>query len=404
MRRKSEAGQALAVTVVAMVALIGFAGLGVDMGMLRYEKRLQQNAADAAAIAGANDLAFPSSGGVVAAAQNASAQNGFVDNGGGQVSDCGSGAAVGTVCVQVKNPPLSGPHTSGPGAANYVEVLVASVQPTYFMRILGINSEGVTARAVAWSQGSGSNNGCVYTLGSSPFGILGNGSLQAQNCSIMDNGTLDAGVNVLNALSVGVSGLLGNGTPATADPFSQLTPLCPSPCVGGTPINIPNSGTFSENPGTYSSISITGATTGNGPTVTFSPGSYIITGGFSITGNATISGTGVTFYFTNGATINASGGGSLLDFQLAAPTSGPYAGILFFQDPNDTSPPLLGGDNSSQFGGVLYFPKAALTLLASSTIGVIDAQSLTLSGSPTINLQGLPLGTNTVKQVATLVE
>ena len=58
MRRKSEAGQALAVTVVAMVALIGFAGLGVDMGMLRYEKRLQQSAADAAAIAGANDLAF----------------------------------------------------------------------------------------------------------------------------------------------------------------------------------------------------------------------------------------------------------------------------------------------------------------------------------------------------------
>ncbi len=60
MRRNSEAGQALAITIVVMVALIGFAGLGVDMGMLRYEKRLQQSAADAAAIAGANDVAFPS--------------------------------------------------------------------------------------------------------------------------------------------------------------------------------------------------------------------------------------------------------------------------------------------------------------------------------------------------------
>ena len=402
MKRKSESGQALVATIVAMVALIGFAGLGVDMGMLRYEKRLQQSAADAAAIAGANDHVFPS-GGTIEAGQNASATNGFTDNGGGALSTCtASGAAVGTTCVQVTDGPTTGPHKDDP---NYVEAYVAKVQPTYFMRILGITSEVVSARAVAANVSGGPNNGCVYTLGSSPFGILGpGGTLNAPNCTIMDNGTLDAGINVSNVLSLGVSGILGNGTPATSDPFSQLTPLCPSPCVGGGALNIPNSGTFSENPGTYSSISITGATSGTGPTITFAPGTYIITGNFSITGNATISGTGVTFYFTNGGTINTSLGGSLLDFQLTAPSSGQEAGILFFQDPNDTSPPFLGGDSSSNFGGVLYFPKAVLTLLGSNSIGVIVAQSLTLSGSPTISLQGLPLGTNTVKQVATLVE
>ena len=67
MRRKSEAGQALAFTAVAMFVLIGVAGLGVDIGVSRYQKRLQQNAADAAAIAGANNLAFPLNGGVVEA-------------------------------------------------------------------------------------------------------------------------------------------------------------------------------------------------------------------------------------------------------------------------------------------------------------------------------------------------
>ena len=82
----------------------------------------------------------------------------------------------------------------------------------------------VTARAVASNVGGGPNNGCVYTLGSPPFGILGTGTLQAPNCTIMDNGTLDAGINVSNVLSLGVSGILGNGTPATSDPLSYLTP------------------------------------------------------------------------------------------------------------------------------------------------------------------------------------
>ncbi len=124
-------------------------------------------------------------------------------------------------------------------------------------------------------------------------------------------------------------------------------------------------------------------------------------GNLTINGNATVTGTGVTFYFTNGATISVSGSASL---QLTAPTTGPYAGILFFQDPNDTNPPLLGGVGNI-LSGVLYFPKAPLTLLGSSSIGAIVAQSLTLSGGQ-INLQGfagLSLGANGVK-VATLVE
>ena len=49
---------------VGLVVLMGFAGLGIDMGMLRYQKRLQQTAADSGALAGANNLAFPASGGI----------------------------------------------------------------------------------------------------------------------------------------------------------------------------------------------------------------------------------------------------------------------------------------------------------------------------------------------------
>ena len=106
MRNRNEAGQALILTAVALVVLMGFAGLAIDMGVMRYDKRLQQTAADAAAIAGASNLAF---GGVAAGAQDAASRVGYTDNGGGQVSNC-TGAAVGTICVEVNNPPATGPH------------------------------------------------------------------------------------------------------------------------------------------------------------------------------------------------------------------------------------------------------------------------------------------------------
>ena len=103
MRKHREAGQALVTAALGLVVLIGIAGLAIDMGVMRYEKRLQQTAADAAAIAGAEEI--PVSGSVVFAGQEASAHNGFTDNGGGEVSACtASGAAVGTTCVQVNRP------------------------------------------------------------------------------------------------------------------------------------------------------------------------------------------------------------------------------------------------------------------------------------------------------------
>src|SRR6202021_3022398 len=46
MKRKNEGGQALVFAAVGLVVIMGFAGLGIDMGMLRYQKRLPQTAAD----------------------------------------------------------------------------------------------------------------------------------------------------------------------------------------------------------------------------------------------------------------------------------------------------------------------------------------------------------------------
>src|ERR1700680_3743846 len=178
MTRKKESGQALVFGVVVLgIVLMGFAGLGIDVGVMRYDKRLQQTAADAAAIAGASNIA---AGGVTAGAHAASKANSFTD---GQNN----------VTVTVHNGPTSGPHN---GNSAYVEVLVAAIQPTYFMRILGINNQTVTARAVATTLSGGVQNGCLYTLGAPPSAILGvniigNATLNATSCGIIDNRNFD---------------------------------------------------------------------------------------------------------------------------------------------------------------------------------------------------------------------
>jgi Flp pilus assembly protein TadG len=424
MRRKSEGGQALILAALALVVLLASAGVAVDMGVARYEKRLQQSAADAAALAGASNLTY---GGVTAGALDAAQRDGFADTATYCSASCPSSGSVGYVQVTVNPGPATGPHAGDP---KYVEAIVTAVHQTYFMNIVKIFSDTVTARAVATDlSGGGPGSGCIYTLGppsSSIEGVNINGSatLNAPTCGVVDNGNFNTKGNklVVTTSTFGTSGnWLASGpggtvtcsetptscpTPsmsAAPDPLARLTPPC-SPCTGGGAISINGNGNFSGSgvtysngvytisPGTYSSITITGVAAN---TVVFSSGIYIIngsSGGITIPGNATISSGpgGVMFYFTNGSTINSNGTPTI---QLTAMTSGTYAGILMYQDPNDTNTtgPSLGGNNSSYYYGALYFPKDQLTFYGNNSsvaVGLVVADSLNLSGNPTVNVIG----------------
>lgn len=442
MTRRKEAGQALIFGVLTLgLLLMGFAGLGIDMGYLRYEKRLQQSTADSAAIAGASDLPYGHAA-VLAAAAAAATTNGFSDNTGAKNTPCGSSNPDGCVTVTVNNPPTSGPaaHQN----SDYVEVYVAETHPTFFMRVLHITSQTVTARAVATTVGGGSASGCLYTLGNPSNGVEGvniNGAatLDAPSCGIVDNGNFNTKGNALTVHSdtFGIAGdwdksgpggtvtCAGSANCPTAtnmapagDPLSGLVSApaqpanstsCPPPVVKkgkSTPVTCDVSASGTLQPGTFDSISVGSAA------VTFSPGLYYINGanGLSFGANATVTGTGVTFYFTNGATVSATG---TPDIQLSAPNSGTDAGMLFYQDPSDTSGPSLGGDSASFFQGTLYFPTANLTFFGNGSFNsgaqytTVITGSLTLSGHPDVtlnsNYSGLPNGVSIIKN-AVLVE
>ena len=129
---RADEGQALVLTAAGLVVLMLMAGLGVDVGFLRYQKQQMQKAADAGAIAGASALIY--GGAVTAAARNDTSANGFTD---------GKNA----ITVTVNNPP----QTAGDpyqGNSSFVEVIVSQPRPTFFMKVGGFTSVPVRARAV----------------------------------------------------------------------------------------------------------------------------------------------------------------------------------------------------------------------------------------------------------------
>ena len=379
---RRQKGQVLATFAFCMVALVGFMGLAIDMGYLRLVKRKMQSAADSAAIAGASQLKI---GGVTAAAQADAARDGYTD---------GTNGVVVTV-----NAPTSGSHIG----ASFVEVVVSQPQPTFFMKIFGVNSAAMSARAVA-TLGS-STTGCMYALhpGGTAITTVGNVDLEAPTCGIISNGDMNvSGASTqIKAASIGVAGrYVKSGSPVVtptpqegiaqvSDPLAYLTP----PAVGAC-TNFPSSSTV--NPGTYCGITI------NSGTVTFNPGLYITTGGMSIKANATVQSSGLTIYVDSGS-VSFAGNSTV---ELSAPTSGPYAGILFWQNPADTSGASLLGNNPANLNGALYFPEAPLDIGGTDGTGytIIVADSIRFHGNPEIGSNYSSLGNGSPVKDAVLVE
>lgn len=376
---RDESGQTIILAAFCMTVLLGFLALAVDVGLLFHAKRTIQTAADSGAIAGAEELNY---GDVTVAAQADAARNGVVNGVQGAI-------------VTVNNPPVNGPHA---GNARYVEVIANQPQPTYFMNAFGRNTVSVAGRAVATLTPT---QNCIYTLNptGTDFSISGGALVQVPGCGILDESSSStalqaSGGATLNATSIGVVGGYSSsggaaitphpstGISPSSDPLALLSPplFNTSSCLTNPYLSNGNTATLGLGETTcYNGLSIAG-----GSSVTFSPGVYVINGSFSVSGGAALSGSGVTFYLPQGGSVSISGGGVL---NLAAPTSGTYNGILFYEDRNDTQAGLITGGSNSTLEGILYFPHAALALNGGSSSQVyasVIAGSLSFSGGTTL--------------------
>ena len=384
---RGTSGQVLVIVTLGIFVLTAFVGLAVDLGQFWSVRRHMQTAADAAAVAGA--AALRRSGSASAAAAAASSTNGFANG-------------TNDVTVTVNNPPSAGVYAGNTG---YVEVIVSQPQPTYFMRVLGYTSIPVSTRSVASSV---NGPACLYALDPTASGAItaSGSSVTTLTCGAIDDSSdskalLSNGGGTLVASNIGVNGgYSGSGftpTPVTGvapapDPLSYLQPPTVGACDQTSPLTPGNTkGVNDVWPGTYcGGINISG----NNP-VLFHPGVYIVMNGMHVTASKpNFSGTGVMFYNTQSLPSYPYGpiilGGSNTT-NLSAPTSGPYAGILFFQDrsiPIGSSGSKITGAAGSTFDGTIYFSTTSIEYGGNSTSGgytIIVADTVKIDGGSTVN-------------------
>ncbi len=130
----SERGQALILIVFAIAALFGIAGLAIDGGNLYGDRRRAQNAADAAALAGA--LARINGENWVDTTYAVANQNGFRSDGKQSI-------------VDVQSPPVSGTYK---GNIEYIQVTITSTIRTPFASVVGMPQMSNVVEAVARSK------------------------------------------------------------------------------------------------------------------------------------------------------------------------------------------------------------------------------------------------------------
>ena len=157
----SERGQILVIFAFSLFVIFGIAALAFDGGLILLEKRDQQNAADAAAIAGARFLPVDQ---VLAEAEarEVATENGFTDG-------------VGDVAVTVTFP-----------SAGRIAVDIDNTRLSFFAGIWGIFDHDVGSRAVAVNEDR--------PVG--PFGLL---ALEPEDCDalmISGQGVLETNGNV----------------------------------------------------------------------------------------------------------------------------------------------------------------------------------------------------------------
>ena len=392
-----ESGYGLVFAAFGLIVLLGAAGLSVDIGYLRYQRRLLQSAADSAALAGAAQLGLGgSTAQAVIAAKNDSQLNGFQD---------GSG-----------NIDVTATRTAINGNNNTMQVQVSNIYPTFFMRIFGGAFSNVTVSTAATAQYLG-GRGCIYAL-TGGAGINVTANVNVPDCNVISNQNITGGGSI-TAAAVGAHGRSSiasnppaiNGTLQTSDPLSYL----PGQGTGGPCITIDwnanqGNGPQTLSPGLYCRIvfeprtgfgrGAIGAYAGN---VTFRPGTYVVTGGLSFQGIGTVSGSGVTFYVAGGSVTF----GNQQRIQLRASTNAPYAGVLLFQPAGNANTATITGAGGSFLQGALYFPNATLTMNGAGNSGasqylILVAKTLNLHTNitSTSNYSSLPNGYSPVRTTA----
>lgn len=396
--RSHSSGNATLLVAIGMPALLGGAGLAVDVSQWYAWKRELQLATDQAAIAAAW------------ARTNSTTSSTYKIRG---TQDYNANLAL--VSDFASAPSIRLANYSN-GTANSVVVSASATKALPFSSILTSRGATIYAYSQASFAAGGEYSACLIAVGDNgtTFTVGGNATVVAQcglaalSCS-PDAITIDSSADVTTdsiatcgtvvappGLDSVITENLAEGV--LTDAYANLSPPT-SPtnrtytCTGkgqnkrATPIA-----------GTYAGLVLSCATT-------FGKGVYVINGGvLDLTGNFPVVGTNVMFVLKNNAALKLGGSGNdntvtltpmqASDFTAlgySSALSNRYANMLIFEDRSSTPTQdhIINGNSTSLYQGTIYLPKGTAringTARLDSSCLQISAYKINILGNATLD-------------------
>lgn len=422
--RTSERGQILVLLVLAMIGMLGLTALAVDGGMVYADRRYMQSAADAATLAGAarvgdgiealdmDDLQWNCTSlnsSITAAYQetkDTAATNDYVidkntnlgtaeNNLGMKITCSQAGKYVDVMVMLTDDTTTSFVHMFTGGPMRNTVTSVTRVEP-------GINAGGNYA-IVSLSKYCGNNKNVPTSFGGTK--LSGTTDVKVITGGIWSNSCLDAAggpdvtVTEANGNTIKPNSVLyhntftytppGSGTldppPAGTGAYHPLTETTlPSPAPNCNKADMDSydakhnvEGTLAA--GNYSDLSF------KGPTV-LEAGLYCISGTVSMNTNASVSGTGITIYYTgtsltiNGAASNSLRAPNWEPAQLIQPVKGAIEDLLIYVSPDVKADVKINGTSDSYFTGLVYAPNSNIFIAGNATMGHETVAEMALIG------------------------
>jgi Flp pilus assembly protein TadG len=364
---RRENGQQMILIALALPVLLGFIGLGVDLGLVYSRYRHAQNAADSAASAAVVILYQSKLQAAQDEAMKFAQANGF-------------DAAHVTV-----NYPWRGPYANDPRRTQFVQVQITDeVKPIFsgFIRHAPFN---LTVVATAGYKGAPLDASFIVLQ---PHGTSVTGNGQKAFIKVND-GTSYINSDSSSAVGLGNSDLIarqnfivGGGSGGTISPaFTKVPtpiedPLRKLPVPSGCPTikSEPMPGQPYK-PGHYTFVPtnfnhVFDGDAGNQPDSDPCKGVFWFDGDFSLKAGDSLTVNHGMFYFATGG-LSMKGHPS---FTGTSPTSGPYAGIFIFMAHGNSSmidmrgTPYTGASNcdNAETKGIIYLPDGTLSMKGTS--------------------------------------
>lgn len=374
---EAPSGNVAIIFALTMPVLLLLMSLAVDYGIALGNRRMLQEAADAASLAGAKELSLADANRVNVGAVVDAVVAAYVKN----------NVKEGAPLVRVQSSVID-----VPGQPQQVKVDIGQTMP------LAFKQTSIALKVTAVASIIGKPNLCLLALDPDDMGtiyIQQSAAIVGQNCSIFSNSRHSNGVKAFGSSLLsgnvicsagGFSGGKANYSPPPIPDCPQFSdPLVgrPEPTAAGcseTNLVLTNR-TTSLSPGTYCG----GLTINGNSSITLKPGIYIMKDGpLFVEGTSKFAGTNAGFYFTGpNARLFLD---RLTTIDLSAPKDGMMSGILFFgsRSQSNIQHEILS-DNAHNVLGTIYFPSGNLSIDANQPIADKSAYTAIIVGKITAN-------------------